>query len=75
VCDPCVNKEAIRKNFKKATVKDLKNLNKNFLSNIDLLVILNKHKEINYKLIKSQSKLILDCKNVFKKKYENVLKV
>ena len=75
VCDPCVDKEEIRKSFKKATVKDLKNLNKNFLSNIDLLVILNKHKEINYKLIKSQSKLILDCKNVFKKKYENVLKV
>jgi len=74
VCDPCVEIGMIKKNFKKANIKSLSSLNKSFLSSLDLIVILNKHKIINYNLIQLYSKLILDCKNIYKNNYNNVLK-
>lgn len=73
VSDPNVDKKIIMNNFKGAKNITIHSLNKNFLSNIDLVVLLNKHKKINYKSIQLKSKLILDCKNIYKKKYKNVL--
>ena len=73
VSDPNVDRKIIMKNFKGAKNVTTHSLNKKFLSNIDLVILLNKHKTINYKSIQSKSKLILDCKNIYKKKYKNVL--
>ena len=73
VSDPNVDKKIILNNFKGAKNITIHSLNKNFLSNIDLVVLLNKHKKINYNSIQLNSKLILDCKNIYKKKYKNVL--
>ena len=67
VSDPNVDKKIIMNNFKGAKNITIHSLNKNFLSNIDLVVLLNKHKKINYKSIQLKSKLILDCKNIYKK--------
>ena len=81
-----LNKKKIKIDYHDPNVKSLKSrklkkiyyskpLNKKMLENYDCVFILTDHKSINYNLIKSNSKLIVDTRNVYKKNDKMILKL
>jgi len=56
---------------------DLKriNLTKNDLKNYDCVVLITDHQEIDYQFIRKNAKAVFDTRNVYKRKYSNVIKL
>ena len=52
-----------------------KNLSTKMVSKYDCVIIATDHSNIDYDLIKKNSKLIVDTKNVFKKASDKILKL
>tara|TARA_Y100000590_G_C15071697_1_gene770361 strand:- start:233 stop:592 length:360 start_codon:yes stop_codon:yes gene_type:complete len=64
--DPYIKKLNFNNNLKKYKLNSIK-LNKKNLKKYDCVIILTNHDNIDYKLIKDNSKLIFDSRGVFKK--------
>ena len=50
------------------------NLNKKILKKVDLTILVTDHDKFDYKTIQKNSKLVIDCRNRYKKEFNNIFK-
>ena len=62
-----------KKNLKNYKFVEKNKINKDFLKTFDFSIIITDHSNIDYEKIRRNLKIIFDTRNVFKKKYENII--
>ena len=50
------------------------NLNKKILKKFDLTILVTDHDKFDYKTIQKNSKLVIDCRNRYKKEFNNIFR-
>ena len=71
IFDDEISKKA-KLNLNKYYFINKKQLNKKTLGKYDFCLIVTDHTNVNYEIIRENSKMVFDTRNVYKKKYKNV---